>query len=178
MSAAEFAIDNPFWSFSIRTYRAAGVAPVCLDLQERHNVDVNLLLFCLWVGAERGAQLTPTDLAAAERAVADWHSRVVRKLRAARQWMKEQPIAGWSEAADLRERIKREELAAERVEQAILHAWAETHLGEFVDADRAARREAAANNCALFLAASGPEGETGARVALLAALDPRDTPSP
>ena len=44
--------DNAFWRFSLRTYRAPGVEAACLALQERCGADVNLLLFCGWVGRE------------------------------------------------------------------------------------------------------------------------------
>jgi uncharacterized protein (TIGR02444 family) len=171
MSTGDLALDNPFWTFSSRFYRTEGVAPACLELQERYGVDVNLLLFCLWIGAERGVRLTQADLAGAEGAIADWHVLVVQALRGARQWMKNQPITVWSEAGVLRESIKREELAAERIEQAMLHAWGQKHLPEAHSPDDAARRAAATDNFALFLAAFGAGAETDARDCLLKSLD-------
>ena len=42
--------DHPFWEFSLRVYGNGGVPTACLALQERHAIDVNLLLFCAWIG--------------------------------------------------------------------------------------------------------------------------------
>ena len=40
---------HPFWRFSLRVYRAAGVQQACLALQEDCGADVNLLLLCGWL---------------------------------------------------------------------------------------------------------------------------------
>ena len=42
------------WDFSVRTYRKDGVADACLSLQNDHGADVNMLLYCCWVGACKG----------------------------------------------------------------------------------------------------------------------------
>ena len=51
---------NPFWRFSLRTYRAPGVQEACLALQDRCGADVNLLLFCGWTGRD-GRALDPAS---------------------------------------------------------------------------------------------------------------------
>lgn len=38
--------DHPFWDYSIRVYRTDGVPAACLVLQEMHQIDVNVMLFC------------------------------------------------------------------------------------------------------------------------------------
>ena len=43
---------HPFWRFSLRVYRAAGVQQACLALQEDCGADVNLLLLCGWQGLD------------------------------------------------------------------------------------------------------------------------------
>ena len=45
--------SSPFWRFSLDFYRRPGVPEVCLQLQDAHGVDVNLLLFALWQATER-----------------------------------------------------------------------------------------------------------------------------
>jgi uncharacterized protein (TIGR02444 family) len=45
--------ENDFWRFSLRIYRAPGVADECIAVQERYGIDVNLMLFCAWLAAER-----------------------------------------------------------------------------------------------------------------------------
>ena len=43
-----------FWDFSVRTYGVPGVSQACLALQDERGVDVNMLLYCIWIGATRG----------------------------------------------------------------------------------------------------------------------------
>ena len=43
--------DHPFWDFSLRVHGADGVAGACLDLQDAHQLDVNIVLYCCWIGA-------------------------------------------------------------------------------------------------------------------------------
>jgi uncharacterized protein (TIGR02444 family) len=37
-----------FWDWSLETYSRPGVAEALLDLQDRFNLSVNMLLWCLW----------------------------------------------------------------------------------------------------------------------------------
>jgi uncharacterized protein (TIGR02444 family) len=113
--------DNAFWRFSLDVYAAPGVAAECLALQATHDVDVNLLLFCAWAGAERRWRLAPADIYRLSEAVRAWQETVVKPLRSVRRALKtheQQNVA----AHDLRKRIAADELEAERIEQAMLFA--------------------------------------------------------
>ncbi len=116
---------HAFWDFSVTLYAKPGVAPACLDLQERHGIDVNALLFCLWLG-ESGRGPAPRQmLDAAFEAVAGWHAEVVRTLRPLRRRLKSgfDPIdSGLVQA--LRARLQKVEIDAEHVEQLALAASA------------------------------------------------------
>jgi uncharacterized protein (TIGR02444 family) len=115
--------DNPFWDFSVRVYGGRGVAPACLALQDRHGLDVNLLLLCCWLGHCRAAAPTRAEVARLVDAVAGWHRDVVRPLREARRRLKAPGRAiGPDLAAALREQVKRIELDAEHIEQLALAA--------------------------------------------------------
>lgn len=105
--------DNPFWDYSLALYGQVSVAEVCLALQDRRDLDVNLLLFCCWQ-AERGVSLTVADLKALRDATAAWRLGMVVPLRRLRRALKEQ---AWPEAELLLQRIKDSELEAERLEQ-------------------------------------------------------------
>ena len=124
--------DHPFWKFSLAVYGAPGVADECLGLQERLQLDVNLLLFAAYVGAAEGLRLELKDISVAADAVATWHGEIVRGLRQARRALK--PFATASEnslhaaSAALRATVKAAELEAEKIEQAILWDWSRKHI--------------------------------------------------
>lgn len=142
--------ENDFWRFSLRIYRAPGVADECISVQERHGLDVNLMLFCAWLGAERRIALTQDELAACRAAVAEWHERTVKPLRAARQTMK-----GLAGVEPLRTQVKGLELEAERVEQSRLFDFA---MSKWPQAGQAQPVAAARENLILFLCAHGAAG--------------------
>ena len=101
------------WSFTLATYDAPGVAPACIGLQDRHGLDVNLLLFCCWAGA-RGHELSPAKLKRLAQGVAGWNAEVVQPLRAVRRRLKPEPSP---EVQDLRGRLLQLEIECERQEQ-------------------------------------------------------------
>ncbi|MEX2629461.1 MAG: TIGR02444 family protein [Tistlia sp.] len=146
---------NPFWAFSLATYGRPGVAEACLALQDRLGLDVNLLLFCLWAG-RCGHRLSATELAALATAAGPWQQGVVVPLRGVRRRLK-----GAADPAQeaLRQRIKRDELEAERLEQELLHRA--LPLAPGVDDPAAARA-----NLLAFVGEEAPELE-----AMLNALD-------
>ncbi len=115
--AADAAGEGEFWTFTLAVYERPGVAPACLGLQDRHGLDVNLLLFCGWAAA-RGLALDPHTLRAAEEAVASWRNQVVKPLRGLRRRLK-RDLPGFpaDAVAALRRRILEVELEAEKLEQ-------------------------------------------------------------
>lgn len=115
--------ENPFWRFSLQIYAREGIAEECIDLQDRHGINVNVLLFCAWLGAMSGVALGGTELDACENAVSEWDRSIVRPLRAVRRSLKV-----LTSADSLRERVKALELEAERAEQAVLFELAERWL--------------------------------------------------
>lgn len=113
--------DNAFWRFSLAVYAADGVAAECLDLQARHGIDVNLLLFVVWLGASRRRTMSPADLERARSRIRQWHDETVRPLRSVRVALKSMDEPG---AQELRTHVKALELEAERIEQGALYALA------------------------------------------------------
>jgi uncharacterized protein (TIGR02444 family) len=112
--------DNPFWRFSLAVYAMPGVAPECLALQDAQGVDVNLLLFCTWLGCEKRIVLTQADLATIESAVQSWRDAVILPIRAVRRDIKARPDAAQDDVAALRQDVAALELRAEQIEQAML----------------------------------------------------------
>lgn len=103
-----------FWRFSLAVYGKPGVAPACLVLQDHFGRDVNLALYCCWLGASGRGRMTRAALDAADRAVAPWRHQVVEKFRAARRAIKEAALSG---SDDLYVKAKGVELEAERLLQ-------------------------------------------------------------
>ena len=79
---------SPFWRFSLRFYRQPGVADACIALQDGCGVDVNVLLFFLWLATAR--RYVSRDVAQAVCAQAmPWRDDVVAPLRAVRRRLKD-----------------------------------------------------------------------------------------
>lgn len=139
---------SPFWRFSLRTYRVPGVAAACLALQDDCGADVNLLLYCCWMGL-RGRRLGARAVRSARAAVARWQSGVVQPLRRARRAIERGDRGVSGECAGLlRKRIGAAELDAEYVEQSVLAVHA---TGMPPSARRCEPREAAAASLKRYL---------------------------
>lgn len=115
----------PFWRFSLRLYRAPGIAEACLALQDRCGADVNLLLYCCWAGMG-GRRLNARTMRRTLAAVARWQGSIVQPLRQARREIRKISAGMPGElTGELGKRIGAAELDAEYVEQCILAALAE-----------------------------------------------------
>ena len=136
--------DSAFWRFSLRFYALPEVAPACLALQDEANVDVNLLLFLLFL-ADSGRAVSRDDVARLDASIAPWRSEVVEPLRTVRRQLKigvgDMPPAT---SEPLRNMVKKVELEAERLEQGRLENQAQK-LGK-----PAARADAARTNLAAY----------------------------
>ena len=102
------------WAFTVAMYGRDGVAKLCLELQDRCGLDVNMLLFMFYLG-QKG--LAPHSVNALEEAVRDWRDNVIIPLRQTRRFLRDEPRKA---AQDLRQKVKADELQAERIEQHIL----------------------------------------------------------
>ncbi len=132
--------EDRFWRWSVALYGAPGVESACLELQESCGANVNILLFCCWLGATGGGRLTGTDLHRLDAATAAWNRDAVAPLRAVRRALKSAPPAAAAEAASaLRQQVKAAELAAERITQTLLvHHHRESPAAARAPAQRAA----------------------------------------
>jgi uncharacterized protein (TIGR02444 family) len=167
-----------FWAFSLDFYGRPGVAESCLALQDGEGKDVNIVLWCLWVGWSRRGRLSAEHVAHAKAAVAPWRRDVVVPLRSVRRALKGSAVPG---AAALRNDIKAAELESERLQHAILASLAPRQKpspacgrgqGEGLQqsayprpdplpqAGEGERRADAAANLRLYLAADLPEAAT------------------
>jgi uncharacterized protein (TIGR02444 family) len=164
---------SPFWRFSLRFYRQPGVADACIALQDGYGIDVNILLFLLWLAGER-RQIGVAEARSLCVTAAPWRDEVVAPLRTLRRRLKDGVALIERNAAELfRTRIKAVELEAERLQQEALFALAASlttapapAVGEAAHANVAAYEAALAVSLPPVvletLFAALPAGKTGA----------------
>ena len=150
--------DHPFWDFSLRVHGADGVA---------HQLDVNIVLYCCWIGATGRGALDAGEAEAITKAVAEWHGEIVRGVRAVRQRLKDGLAPAPLELSEpLRRRIARIEVELEHVEQLMLAAV----IDRPEDTTAPAERRAADAAIAAIVAASVPGLDAGRLNAICAEL--------
>lgn len=118
------ALFEDFWAFSTSIYAQSEFSAVCVKLQDDYAADVVLLLFILWRGV-RGECLSTDALVALKQQTVPWRDEVVLPLRKVRRALKlKVALSNDPLVKELRERIKHEELDAERLEmRMLLRAW-------------------------------------------------------
>lgn len=109
------------WDFSLAYYARTGVAEACLRLQDEQGVNVNLLLWCMWL-EKCGWELDTARLRAAQKHIHAWDEHYVVPLRHLRRRMKAEYGVADRGIEDVREQIKQAELLAEKQ----LQTWLET----------------------------------------------------
>lgn len=126
MSSVEAASPqaNPFWTFSLGYYRGAGVSEACLELQDNSGVDVNVVLFLLWVASQHKSVPADQVKTLADK-VRPWQVEVIGPIRALRRKLKtDAPLLDKGPAELFRTRIKAIELESERLQQEAMAAMA------------------------------------------------------
>src|ERR1700730_7719791 len=99
MTGKETERGSPFWRFSLGFYRQPGVADACIALQDGCGVDVNILLFFLWLATAK-RQVSPAAAQAVCAQAGSWRDDIVVPLRALRReikdgsWVVERDTAG------------------------------------------------------------------------------------
>lgn len=73
-------LNNPFWQFSLAIYAKPGVMETCLELQDKHGADVNLLLWCLWLN-HQGIHLSSAQLVQAVSEIEHWREQIIKPIR-------------------------------------------------------------------------------------------------
>ena len=161
---------NDFWDFSLALYGRPAVAPACLALQDEHGADVNVLMWCCWIGASGRGVVEPAELDTVLAAVRWWQDDVVMPLRHVRRRLKGVSSTAPEDVVEtVRKRIAKVEIDTEHVQQLMLSAMARP-----ARATRAAERRAgdAARNLKRYVAALGAAPDDAHLGALLAGAFP------
>lgn len=172
-NAADQSGTTGLWDFAVQLYGRPGVQDACLDLQDRLGLDVDLLLFAVWSAAAGPGQLDAESFKDCIALTAPWREDMLVPLRALRRAGKDGFTAVPPESSQaIAKQLQAVELAAERVQLAMLEHWATARGGRSAPADPAA---AAASNVVAYLAASGVPTQAAApaiRALLAGAFSP------
>jgi len=125
-------LEGPHWRFALAVYGQPGVEDACLMLQDRLDLDVNILLFATYATTECSMTVSAQDIQAMDAAVRAWRMEAVIPLRALRRRLKQRFGPLESEYAQmLRSKVKQTELLAEQIELAMLARWLEQRSGNW-----------------------------------------------
>lgn len=80
-------LDNTFWQFALSLYGKAGVAQKLLQLQDQFGLDINVLLYMVWLGNE-GIALNDESIQPMLTLAFDWQQNIMQPLRRARREIK------------------------------------------------------------------------------------------
>jgi uncharacterized protein (TIGR02444 family) len=149
--------SSGLWSFSLGFYRRTDIAAALIALQDDAGLDVNLILFGIWLGLSGRGRLDKELAEEAERAVRTIRVEVVDPLRALRRRLK---TAADTDIQCLRQSIKAIEIDAEKAAQIRLAALA----GPAFQADPSDCLTDAEANLALYL---GPETASRRQAAII-----------
>ena len=113
--------SHPFWNYSLHLYGQPGLEEAFLTLQDEFDLDVNIVLFCLWAGSEGPGQFTAAELTEIVARGGQWQREVVQRLRYIRRTLKRDELGATAElVAVFRPRAQKLELDAEHTQQLLL----------------------------------------------------------
>ena len=112
--------QTSFWVYSVNYYGRDGASDSLLSLQNRHDLDINLILLALWTGAEMGILLKKEHFAILDAKAYEWRNNIIKPLRSSRQAIKSFTSMNIGLADDIYQKIKSAELDAEHVAQTFL----------------------------------------------------------
>jgi uncharacterized protein (TIGR02444 family) len=136
---------TPFWRFSLHFYRQPGVSDACIALQDDCGVDVNLLLFLLWLAGD-GQLLSADEVQRLDDRVRDWRNLTIIPIRNARRKLKAaETLVEPGKQEVFRNKVKAVELEAERLQQEALYAFTQSGpLGKHAEPSAAAQSNVSA----------------------------------
>ncbi len=107
------------WEFSLYHYARPGVSDACLNLQDEHGANVNIVFWVMWLGF-RGQLLEAAQLVQAQRKVHSWDQHYLLPLRQLRRRLKVEFGTSDKSIEAVRSQIKQAELLAEKHLQKLL----------------------------------------------------------
>ena len=113
--------DNPMkrenlWSFALFIYKKEGVASACLNLQNKCQMDIPMMLAVIFA-CRRGKFISDKSILELQHLASQWQCEVVKPLRQIRTLLKTGPLPAPNKQTNkLRESVKALELTAEKIQ--------------------------------------------------------------
>jgi len=143
----EFPNSN-LWSYTTQLWSLPEVEPICLELQNIYDTDVNILLYCCWIG-DKTLNMSEDDMQVLLDTVKPWQT-MIRPLRDSRKMMQQQLIAMPSHLVDQTiSNMNQMELNAEHMAQLALEKVYNTN--KITPNKGASRIECSFYNVSLYL---------------------------
>lgn len=111
--------QNPFWQFSVNLYKNEPVKYACLYLQNTQDININLLLFLLWVAKTTRGAVSEKQLTQISDRLDYWHNTITMPLRKIRT----KDILQVEQYRRVRRSVLSVELFSDQLEQAILYEY-------------------------------------------------------
>jgi len=122
--------ENSLWRFSLAVYANSEVEHACLRLQDECGADVNVILFCCWMGCDGRGRFDADELPDVLVMASRWYEKAIGPLRALRRGLEGNPDpVSADHCKATRQKVLAAELEAERALQALLFESARHHAG-------------------------------------------------
>ncbi|MGK0297624.1 MAG: hypothetical protein ACI9XC_001234 [Gammaproteobacteria bacterium] len=141
-----------FWNYSIKAYSQDGVPNACLILQDKFELDVNMILFCCWYGITNG-NLSKELFCHCHEYCRTWSTKTVKPLRNIRTWLKDHGCTennhDKNACMSYRDKIKAIELESEKIQQLTLESMSKIKNTKNMSPQE--KSGTAANNLRMYL---------------------------
>ncbi|MGZ3410997.1 MAG: TIGR02444 family protein [Xanthobacteraceae bacterium] len=106
----------PIWDFVLSYYRQQGVSEAAIKLQDAAGIDVNMILFLMWLSGQ-GKALAESDTRKLSEASHGWQRSVVVPIRNIRRLLKENaPFVEHDTALAYRKKVQALEIEGEQLQ--------------------------------------------------------------
>ena len=123
---------SPIWDFVLGYYRQQGVSEAAITLQDSAGIDVNMILFLMWLSAQKRVLAVAEAKTVSEKSWG-WQHNVVVPVRGVRRLLKENaPLVEQEAALAFRKKVQALELEGEQLQlNAMAEAAARDNLSAF-----------------------------------------------
>ena len=144
-------MSESFWNWMLRVYPRPGLSEALIALQDREGLNVNALLFSVWLACRSG-RLTREEADEIVRLNSEWANEIVAPVRTVRRVLKTSTLIAEDKKADIRKRIQGIELELEEMHCALLEERATPDCADS-EMEPESRAELASDNLRQYFAA-------------------------